>query len=50
MSEDAKDFAAIVVCMALALCGVIALLTPSPMQVCIKAGYNWIDEDCVDRD
>jgi hypothetical protein len=20
---------------------------PSPMQHCIKAGYEWIDEDCV---
>ena len=20
---------------------------PSPMQICIKAGYEWIDGDCV---
>jgi hypothetical protein len=23
---------------------------PSPMQLCIKAGYEWIDEDCVKGD
>jgi len=50
MSEEAKDVAAIMVCVALTLCGMIALLSPSPMQQCIKAGYNWIDDNCVDRD
>ena len=23
---------------------------PSPMQLCIKAGYEWIDGDCVKGD
>lgn len=22
----------------------------TPMQQCIKGGYEWIDENCVDRD
>jgi len=47
MSEEAKDFVAMVVCMALALCGVIWFLIPSPMQTCIKAGYEWRSGDCV---
>jgi hypothetical protein len=26
------------------------LAQPSPMQQCIKDGYEWIDNNCVDRD
>jgi hypothetical protein len=47
MSEDAKDFVAIVVCIALIICGMIFFLSPSPMQICIKAGYEWRGGDCV---
>jgi hypothetical protein len=52
--KETKDF--------LALFGGVALIVvfmfssmawiakPSPMQLCIKAGYGWINEDCVKGD
>lgn len=54
IGKETKDF--------LALFGGVALIfvfmfssmawiaKPSPMQLCIKAGYEWIDEDCVEGD
>jgi hypothetical protein len=54
IGKETKDF--------LALFGGVALIVvlmfssmawiakPSPMQLCIKAGYKWIDGDCVKGD
>lgn len=47
MSEEGKDVLGIMAGVALIICGMILLLSPSPMQICIKAGYEWIDGDCV---
>jgi len=54
IGKETKDF--------LALFGGVALIVvfmfssmawiakPSPMQLCIKTGYEWIDGDCVKGD
>lgn len=50
MSEDGMDVIGIMAAVGMVICTMIVLLTPSPMYQCIKAGYNWIDNNCVDRD
>jgi len=47
MSEEGKDVLGIMAVVALILCSMILLLSPSPMQICIKAGYEWRGGDCV---
>jgi hypothetical protein len=47
MSEEAVDVLGIMAGVALILCSMILLLSPSPMQQCIKAGYEWRGGDCV---
>lgn len=54
LSEDAKDILGMVgglmavftLCIG-GLAGVKVMLRPSPMQVCIMEGYEWIKGDCV---
>jgi hypothetical protein len=54
MDQDAKDvlffFGGIVLVCTFAFVVVFWVAKPSPMQLCIKAGYEWIDEDCVKGD
>jgi hypothetical protein len=47
MSRDAVDVVAILGSIALIVCAIIFFLSPSPMQICIKAGYEWRGGDCV---
>jgi hypothetical protein len=47
MSEEAVDVVAILGGIALILSSMILLLSPSKMQICIKAGYEWRGGDCV---
>ena len=47
MSEEGKDVFGIMAGVAVLLCGMILFLSPSPMQICIKAGYEWRGGDCV---
>jgi hypothetical protein len=47
MSEEGADVVGIMAGVALILCGMIWFLSPSPMQICIKAGYEWRGGDCV---
>ena len=47
MSRDAVDVVAIFGSIVLMVCSMILLLSPSPMQICIKAGYEWRGGDCV---
>ena len=54
IDQDAKDDLFLYSGMALIAVFIFASLSwitrPSPMQICIKAGYEWIDEDCVKGD
>jgi hypothetical protein len=51
IDQDAKDvlffFGGIVLVCTFAFVVVVWVTKPSPMQLCIKAGYEWIDGDCV---
>jgi hypothetical protein len=51
IDQDAKDvllfFGGMVLVCVLAFSVVSLTIKPSPMHLCIKAGYEWIDEDCV---
>jgi hypothetical protein len=51
VDQDAKDvlffFGGMVLVCTVAFLVVSGATRPSPMQVCIKAGYEWIDFDCV---
>lgn len=47
MSEDGKDVLGIMAGVAIMLCLIILALSPSPMQICLKAGYDWRGGDCV---
>lgn len=47
MSEEGKDVLGIMAGVALIICGMIMFLSPSKMQICIKAGYEWRGGDCV---
>lgn len=47
MSKEGLDVLGIMAGVAIVLCGIIFLLSPSPMQQCIKAGYEWRGGDCV---
>jgi hypothetical protein len=52
--QDAKDvlffFGGVVLVCTFAFVVVVWVAKPSPMQLCIKAGYEWIDGDCVKGD
>lgn len=53
MDSDDKAFIAALFGLPMILFFGIWLLRPSPMQICIKAGYEWRGGDCVrgaDRD
>lgn len=54
IDQNAKDvlffFVGIVLVCTLAFLALVWVAKPSPMQLCIKAGYEWIDEDCVKGD
>ena len=47
MSKDAIDVVGITAGMGIVLCMIVLVLSPSPMQQCIKAGYEWRGGDCV---
>jgi len=47
MSEEGADIFFITAMAGIVLCGIILFLSPSPMQQCIKAGYEWRGGDCV---
>ena len=52
MSEqDLKDilffFGGLVLVCVFAFVILVWATRPTPIQICIKAGYEWIDEDCV---
>ncbi len=51
MRDDGKDVLGFIAGFALIIfgmiCGMTLLLRPSPMQICIKAGYEWHGGDCV---
>lgn len=47
MSEEGMDVLGIMAGVALTICSMILLLSPSKMQICIKAGYEWRGGDCV---
>ena len=51
MDQEAKDLlffiSGMVLICTFALVVVSWATKPSPMQLCIKAGYEWIDGDCV---
>lgn len=53
MSEEGKDVLGIMAGVAIVLCGIVLVLSPSKMHQCINAGYEWRGGDCVmgvDRD
>ena len=54
VDQDAKNVVFLVGGVALIFTAVFLALfwgaRPSPMQVCIKAAYEWIDGDCVKGD
>ena len=54
IDQDAKDvlffFGGFVLICTLPFVVVSWITKPSPMQHCIKAGYEWIDGDCVKGD
>jgi hypothetical protein len=47
MSEEGKDIFFNMAMVGIVLCSIIFLLSPSPIQICIKAGYEWRGGDCV---
>jgi hypothetical protein len=51
IDQDAKDvlffFGGMILVCTFAFVVVFWATRPSPMQHCIKAGYEWIDGDCV---
>lgn len=47
MSEEGRDVLGVMAGVAIMLCLIILALGPSPMQQCIKAGYEWRGGDCV---
>lgn len=47
MSDNAMDVLGIMAGVALILCVTVLILSPSMMQQCIKAGYEWRGGDCV---
>lgn len=54
IGKETKDFVALFGGVALIVVFMFSSMAwiakPSPMQLCIKAGYEWIDEDCVKGD
>jgi hypothetical protein len=54
MDEETKGIIAVMVCIVVLFIGSILALGSAtrgtPMQQCIKQGYEWIDNNCVDRD
>jgi len=54
MDQEAKDvlffFGGFALICTSALVIIFWAAKPSPMQLCIKAGYEWIDGDCVKGD
>jgi len=47
MSEEGMDIFFNMAIVGVVFCSIILLLSPSPMQSCIKAGYDWRGGDCV---
>ena len=47
MSDDGKDVLGFIAGLVLLIFGMTLLLRPSPMQLCINAGYEWRGGDCV---
>lgn len=47
MSEEGADIFFNMAMVGIVLCSMILFLSPSPMQQCIKAGYEWRGGDCV---
>jgi len=47
MSEEGRDVLGVMAGVAIMLCSIVWFLSPSPMQQCIKAGYEWRGGDCV---
>jgi phosphotransferase system glucose/maltose/N-acetylglucosamine-specific IIC component len=50
MSDHGALFVVIFLGFPVLLVATIWFVAISPMQQCIKQGYDWIDKDCVDRD
>jgi hypothetical protein len=54
IDQDAKDvlffFGGFVLLCTFAFVVISWATSPSPMQLCIKTGYEWIDGDCVKGD
>jgi hypothetical protein len=47
MSEEALVVSAVIIGWPVIFLAALLLLAPSPMQQCIKAGYEWRGGDCV---
>jgi len=46
MSEEGMDIFFNMAIVGVVFCSIILLLSPSPMQICIKYGYEYTDGNC----